>query len=52
LDNDEIGVRISDSCLMSPRKSISGVFGIVPENSPLYNPCIDCRKTHCEARRS
>lgn len=52
LDNDEVGVKISDSCLMSPRKSISGVFGIIPKNSPLYNPCIDCRKNHCEARRS
>lgn len=52
LNTDEIGVRLSESCLMSPRKSISGVFGIVPIDSAHYNPCIDCRKLNCEARRS
>jgi len=52
LNPGEIDVRLTDSCLMSPRKSISGVFGITSMNSNPYSPCVDCRKTKCEARRA
>lgn len=54
--SEHTGVELLDSCLMTPRKSISGVFGLFYStnthlDSP-YNPCQDCRKTHCMARRS
>lgn len=51
MDSEQIGVQLTDSCLMQPRKSISGVFGIAPQGSVPYNPCVDCSKTNCEARR-
>jgi len=54
VDSDSIGVELNDACLMTPRKSISGVFGIccVDENGgDPYSPCSDCRKTGCPERR-
>lgn len=55
-DSEYTGVELLDSCLMLPRKSISGLFGIShtepPQNSPPYNPCLDCKKTDCIARRT
>ena len=54
LNPSKINIELLDSCLMQPRKSISGVFGIVPANfspSYAYNPCSDCSKIKCEARR-
>ena len=54
--SDYTGVELLDSCLMTPRKSISGVFGLFhstnPHLDPPYNPCRDCKKTDCVARRS
>lgn len=54
-DSFRVGVNLSDSCLMQPRKSISGVFGILPftMNPPnaRHNPCSDCKKQDCIARR-
>ncbi len=51
----QLGVQLNDSCLMQPRKSISGVFGLMPSSpassSWSYNPCDDCKKTRCIARR-
>ena len=47
----EIPVQLLDSCLMQPVKSISGVFGIVPQGSALYNPCHYCDDRACKARR-
>ena len=56
LDAKAVGVQLTDSCLMQPRKSISGVFGIYPhhDGSPrkIYNPCLECRKKDCQARRN
>jgi hypothetical protein len=51
-DSERIGVTLLDSCLMWPRKSISGVFGIYTDaqKSP-YNPCQDCPKKNCNTRR-
>ncbi len=55
-DTDKIDVELTDSCFMQPRKSISGLFGIKQCNShhpsPSYNPCIDCSKKDCSARRT
>lgn len=45
-----------DSWLMGPRKSVSGVFGILPyDNGGIaasYNPCTECGKQGCIARRA
>jgi hypothetical protein len=51
-DPKEIDVELLDSCLMQPRKSISGVFGITPQESESYNPCRDCPTRSCESRRN
>jgi uncharacterized protein YqkB len=55
LDAEKINVTLTDSCLMHPRKSISGVSGIHPfdGDNPVspYNPCSDCKKKDCMARR-
>jgi hypothetical protein len=55
-DSESTGVKLLDSCLMEPRKSISGVFGLShtvnPHPSPPYNPCQECKKTDCIARRT
>ena len=48
---EDILVQLLDSCLMEPVKSISGVFGIVPQGSALYNPCRYCDDRDCKARR-
>lgn len=54
-DGSPLAVTLSDSCLMSPRKSVSGLFGILPEGlagaDPAYNPCTICKKNDCLARR-
>ena len=50
-DPGDIPVQLLDSCLMQPVKSISGVFGIVPHGSALYNPCRYCDDRACKARR-
>ena len=49
---DVIGIELLDSCLMVPRKSISGVFGIYNDiQKAPYNPCLDCSKKSCNTRR-
>ena len=50
-DRREIDVDLLDSCLMCPRKSISGIFGVASNTRPPYNPCAHCNKLDCEARR-
>ncbi|MFH2218163.1 MAG: vitamin B12 dependent-methionine synthase activation domain-containing protein [Pseudomonadota bacterium] len=55
IDSERIGVELNDSCLMTPRKSVSGVFGILPDDAHgdgAYTPCSDCRKTGCPHRRA
>jgi len=51
VDTARIGVSLSSSCLMTPRKTVSGIFGVLPPGHVPYNPCISCRNTHCTARR-
>jgi hypothetical protein len=48
----QLNVELLDSCLMKPRKSVSGVFGITPQKSESYNPCRDCPTRRCESRRN
>ena len=55
MDNGSIGVHLTESCLMTPRKSVSGVFGIacgkqIAKNGG--NPCLQCGMLHCMARRT
>jgi len=50
-DPETLEVELLDSCLMKPRKSISGVFGITPQDSVSYNPCRDCPSPNCDSRR-
>jgi hypothetical protein len=49
-------VKLNDSCLMSPRKSISGIFGISHPHTTdyveSYNPCRSCQKKDCAERRN
>ena len=56
LGSDQTGIQLTDSCLMQPRKSVSGVFGVLPSNVNLpvspYNPCLECKKRDCIARRN
>ena len=44
------------SYLMAPRKSVSGIFGVLPFDGggtiATYNPCTDCGKQGCIARRA
>jgi len=53
LDGDMAGIRLTESMLMIPRKSISGIIGIGrPENDiENYNPCSTCLKKDCPGRR-
>ena len=55
-DPNTAGIELNDSCLMTPRKSISAIFGVyhISDDSaqPPYNPCVDCTKTDCPSRRA
>lgn len=55
IDTERMGVELLESCLIQPRKSVSGVFGITPAGPSAraepYNPCRACPRTDCIARR-
>jgi hypothetical protein len=53
LNNDTGGVILTDSQLMMPRKSVSGIIGIGLPGRDIedYNPCITCKKKECPGRR-
>jgi len=51
MKGDYAGVNLTDSCLMIPRKSISGIIGIGPSEMTDYNPCKTCDKRDCVGRR-
>ena len=53
LPSDEIGVELSDDCLMSPRKTVSGIIGICPDDLARSSgsACRQCPKTSCPHRR-
>lgn len=54
-DSLRLDVELTDSCFMRPRKSVSGVFGIMPiepnASYEPYNPCLECQKKDCTAKR-
>jgi len=51
---DEIGITLNTGGLMTPRKSISGVFGVMDRQGPAiaYNPCSNCANRGCSYRRA
>ena len=53
LNGDTAGIRLTESLLMMPRKSISGIIAIgLPDNGiENYNPCRTCKKKDCPGRR-
>lgn len=54
IDSEKVGVTLSESSLMSPRKSISGIFGIGrcgTVANKTNNPCTRCGKKDCNTRR-
>ena len=51
VNGDSAGIRLTDGCLMLPRKSISGIIGIGPKEIENYNPCKSCDKLDCIGRR-
>jgi len=53
LTPNQTGIKINNSCLMSPRKSMSGIIGV---GHPLLthicgNACLDCADEKCDHRR-
>jgi len=56
LDCREIGVTLSETALMTPRKSVSAVFGLHDRTADrprkTENPCSYCGKKNCIARRT
>ena len=53
VDGNSAGIRLTDGCLMVPRKSVSGIIGIGLPNRNVehYNPCKTCDKHNCQGRR-
>ena len=53
LNGDTGGVKLTDSFLMMPQKSVSGIIGIGLPGRDIenYNPCITCKKKECPGRR-
>ena len=53
LNSEPTGIRLTESCLMIPRKSVSGIIGLgLGENNiENYNPCNTCKKKDCAGRR-
>jgi hypothetical protein len=53
VDRDSTDVDLTDSCLMVPRKSISGIVGMGDPESGVnaFNPCPSCDRTDCPGRR-
>lgn len=46
---DRLGVRLTDSCLMLPRKSVSGIY--FPSESSFFS-CRLCPRERCESRKA
>jgi hypothetical protein len=55
LEPHKAGVELTETCLMRPRKSISGVIPLFQADNcgeqGDYNPCWECKKLDCTARR-
>ncbi len=53
LCDDTAGIRLTESLLMIPQKSVSGIIGIGLASKEIenYNPCPTCKKRNCPGRR-
>ncbi len=53
VNGDYKGIRLTEECLMVPRKSISGIIGVGSCNGNVenYNPCKICAQIECLGRR-
>ncbi len=53
LNGRSTGITLTDSCLMVPRKSVSGVIGMGTDASELeiWSPCKSCKQGNCPGRR-
>ncbi len=57
LDGGEVGITLTTSCMMAPRKSVSLVLGFTPEAATAGRPCdyclmaASCRYQHLERTR-
>ena len=53
LRHEQINVNLTDSYLMSPSKSISGIIGIASNDSDNFirSTCHECKKTDCQYKR-
>jgi len=53
----EIGIEVTDSCMLTPRKSITALIGLEPHGQTKNKPCCEtktcqhCNQTNCLARR-
>jgi len=48
INGNSAGIRLTEGCLMIPRKSVSGIIGIGTGNDVEdYNPCKTCSKDDC-----
>lgn len=53
IPSEEIRVELSETFLMAPSKSVSGVFGICSEDTDIrvINHCLKCPRNNCPHRR-
>jgi cobalamin-dependent methionine synthase I len=51
IDENPTGIQINDSCLMTPRKSISGIIGIGKDLKHHEYGCAVCNNATCIYRR-
>ena len=53
VDGDSVGVKLTETGLMVPRKSMSGIMGMGASDSGVreYNPCKTCDRSDCCGRR-
>ena len=53
IDFKKAGVRLTDACMMAPKKSITAIVGIGPKNtfSEIKSQCNFCDKKDCDYRR-
>ena len=53
IDSDSLGVRLTETCMMIPQKSISGVIGIGKFDATKAPPCLAVcdKRTYCSYRR-
>ncbi|MBN1574579.1 MAG: hypothetical protein JW984_15385 [Deltaproteobacteria bacterium] len=52
VDADSVGVKLTESYLMIPKKSVSGIIGLGPEGRTFdMTPCDICDRVDCQGRR-